>query len=592
MSETAESPAAVWQDAALAAAVFAVEPAAIGGLVLRAPAGPIRDRWLALVRELLPPTAPLRRVPAHASDDRLLGGLDLAATLRAGRPVAERGILVETDGGAVMLAMAERSSSGTAARIAAALDTGEVVLERDGLALRTPTRFGVLALDEGVTAEEHPPAALLERLAIHLDLTSLAARDADGPVHTADEVAAARALLPSARVPDAVLQAICATAMALGIASVRVPILALQVARTAAALAGRAVVCEADAAVAGRLVLAARATCVPAEDPPAEEEPDRPTPAESDAQRPSDGSAAEDDSARHDEALSDVVLAATKAAIPAGLLAQLQLAGGTRGRQRSPGKAGLPGSCALRGRPAGVRRGEPQRGARLNVVETLRAAAPWQRLRQRSGQQRTGIEVRREDFRVSRFRQRAQTSTIFVVDASGSAALHRLAEAKGAVELLLADCYVRRDRVALLAFRGRTAELLLPPTRSLARAKRSLAGLPGGGATPLAAGIDAAAALADAVRRKGDTPIVIVLTDGRANMTRDGAGGRARAEQEALAAARAVRLAGVTALLVDTSPRPQPLAGQLATEMGAAYLPLPHADAGTLSRAVQAATAA
>jgi magnesium chelatase subunit D len=116
------------------------------------------------------------------------------------------------------------------------------------------------------------------------------------------------------------------------------------------------------------------------------------------------------------------------------------------------------------------------------------------------------VEVRRDDFRVGRFEQRSQSTTIFVVDASGSSAFNRLAEAKGAVELLLADCYVRRDRVALLAFRGRGAELLLPPTRSLVRAKRSLAGLPGGGGTPLAAGIDAAAALADAVRRRGETP--------------------------------------------------------------------------------------
>ena len=100
--------------------------------------------------------------------------------------------------------------------------------------------------------------------------------------------------------------------------------------------------------------------------------------------------------------------------------------------------------------------------------------------------------MRRDDFRMTRFQQRTRTTTIFVVDASGSSALNRLAEAKGAVELLLADCYVRRDQVALLAFRGKEAELLLPPTRSLVRAKRSLAGLPGGGGTPLAAGIDAA----------------------------------------------------------------------------------------------------
>lgn len=196
--------------------------------------------------------------------------------------------------------------------------------------------------------------------------------------------------------------------------------------------------------------------------------------------------------------------------------------------------------------------------------------------------------MRSDDFRITRFKQQARTTTIFVVDASGSAALHRLAEAKGAVELLLADCYVRRDQVVLIAFRGQGAELLLPPTRSLVRAKRSLAGLPGGGGTPLAAGIDAALTLAETVRRHGDTPVVILLTDGRANIGRDGKPGRAQATEEALAAARQLRAAGLTALLVDTSPRPQGQAEALAQAMNAQYLPLPHADAVALSRAVQA----
>ena len=198
------------------------------------------------------------------------------------------------------------------------------------------------------------------------------------------------------------------------------------------------------------------------------------------------------------------------------------------------------------------------------------------------------IQVRIEDFHVTRYRQRSETTTIFAVDASGSSASNRLAEAKGAVELLLADCYVRRDSVAVLAFRGKTSELLLPPTRSLVRAKRSLSALPGGGGTPLAAGIDAAEALAASVQRRGGTPVIVLLTDGRANVGRDGLGGRARAEQEALEAATLLKLSGRTVLLVDTSPRPAPLAQALATAMSARYLPLPYADAALLSRAVQA----
>jgi magnesium chelatase subunit D len=143
----------------------------------------------------------------------------------------------------------------------------------------------------------------------------------------------------------------------------------------------------------------------------------------------------------------------------------------------------------------------------------------------------------------------------------------------------------------LLAFRGRGVELLLPPTRSLVRAKRSLASLPGGGGTPLASGIGAAMTLADAVRRRGETPTVVFLTDGHANVARDGSGSRVRAEEDAIVAAKVMRAAGFKALLLDTSPRPQPLARRLADEMGALYLPLPYADAMMLSRAIHTAVA-
>ncbi|MCS6932144.1 MAG: VWA domain-containing protein, partial [Acetobacteraceae bacterium] len=239
-----------------------------------------------------------------------------------------------------------------------------------------------------------------------------------------------------------------------------------------------------------------------------------------------------------------------------------------------------------RGRPIGARPGALGGGARLALLETLRAAAPWQRLRPKGPGR---IAIRRQDFRIRRFKHHAETTTIFAVDASGSAALARLAEAKGAVELLLAECYVRRDRVALIAFRGTKAELLLPPTHSLVRAKRSLAALPGGGGTPLASGIEAAHLLAGQERRAGRTPLVVLLTDGRANIARDGAPGRPQAEADALAAARLLGAAGIGLLLVDTSPRPSPFAQTLAREAGGRYLALPQPGSGALQRAVQEA---
>jgi magnesium chelatase subunit D len=581
----ADAPVPAWPLALGVAAAFAVDPAGLGGVVVRASAGPLRERWQAALQRLLPAGTPWRRIPLHVNDSRLLGGLDLTATLKAGRPVAERGLLAEADGGVVVLPMAERVSAATAARLTAAMDASEVAVERDGLALRSAARFGVVAFDEGDADDERPAAGLLDRLAFQLDLSGVRWRDTFDPDLSAEDIAAARSRLARVLVPGSVLQALTTTAAALGIASLRAPLLALQAARAACALDGRLAVNDDDAAFAARVVLAPRATCmpVPADDSAEEEPPPESEQAEEPQQAGEEG---------FDRPLDDRVLEAALAAIPPGLLAQLAAAGASRGRSASSGRAGQPQHGRLRGRPVGTRRGELRDGQRLNVVETLRAAAPWQPLRQRGPAMpaaRRRVQVRPEDFRIARFKQRAQTTTIFAVDASGSAALHRLAEAKGAVELLLADCYVRRDRVALVAFRGQGAELVLPPTRSLVRAKRSLAGLPGGGGTPLATGIDVALELAGSLARRGDTPVLILLTDGRANVSRDGSGGRAAAERDALAAARRARLAGFAALLVDTSPRPEPQAERIAAAMGARYLPLPHADARAVSRAARAA---
>jgi magnesium chelatase subunit D len=185
-------------------------------------------------------------------------------------------------------------------------------------------------------------------------------------------------------------------------------------------------------------------------------------------------------------------------------------------------------------------------------------------------------------------RQRSQTAVVFVVDASGSSAMHRLAELKGAVKLLLADCYVRRDLVAVIAFRGRRAELVLPPTRSLVRARRCMADLPGGGGTPLACGLKLAHELAEQMHRRAVAPVLVLMTDGDANVALDGSADRRSAEQQATLTAKALRAADIRSLLIDTAPRPQPAARGLASALGCTYLPLPHADARALRGAVLA----
>jgi magnesium chelatase subunit D len=426
-------------------------------------------------------------------------------------------------------------------------------------------------------------------------------RDYPANLISFEEIVAARERLLDVTIGDELLEAVCGTAMALGVDSARATLMTLSAARANAALNGDLEVGGGDVRAAAELVLAPRATRLPPtpqseasteqeqepeEEPEQEPEQEPPPPPEENEQPPD--SESDPASEQNPQALEDQILEATKAAIPAGLLSQL-LAGGVR-RRASSGKSGAAVKGGLRGRPAGSRRAMPAHGSRLHLMDTLRAAAPWQKIRKATAKnQQAKIQVRAEDFHVARIKQKTATTTLFVVDASGSSALNRLAEAKGAVELLLADCYVRRDQVALIAFRGKQAELLLPPTRSLVRAKRSLSGLPGGGGTPLATAIDTAASVAEGLQRRGITPVIVFLTDGRANVARSGSGGRELAFSEAMEAARQLAVMQMSVLFIDTSPQPQKPAADLAAAMRARYLPLPLAGAATVSLAVRAA---
>lgn len=624
-------------DAWWAAVLLAVDPAGLGGVRLRGGPGPQREGWLALLRAALPAAAPVRRLPPYIDDSALLGGLDLGASLSAGRACVQSGLLARCDGGVLVVPMAERLPVGQAALLAAALDQGRVHLAREGLTQVQPARLALVALDEGGADErETLPEALGERLGLVVDGLGMRegdAGDADGVDRAADrsvaedpalaaDAEAARTRLPAVGGSDAQLEALAAAAQQLGVPGVRALWQAWRLARASAAWAGRSSLDTEDLQRAVRMVLLPRATQLPPvpvatdtpEDPAAAASAaaDEPTPADAEAPPrdvinppPSDPAhpppdmpltpdgdpaAVDPDLAR---AAAERLIAATLSALPQGLLARMA-ASGARRRAGARGKAGER-QTAMRGRPRGSRAGALRSGARLHLVDTLRAAAPWQPLRRREAAHRPAppaVFVRPEDFRLWRFQSRRQTTTVFVVDASGSAALHRLAEAKGAVESLLAECYVRRDRVALVSFRGNGAlhgaELLLPPTRSLARARRCLSGLPGGGGTPLAAGLGLAWEVVQAECRRGATAVTVVLSDGRANLARNGTPGRPAAMADALSCARDWALGGQPAIWLDTSPRPHEAAAQLAQAMAARYLHLPVVDAAGVAQLVRA----
>jgi magnesium chelatase subunit D len=585
VSDAAEQQLTVCRDGVLAARLFVIDPHGFGGIVVRSAAGPVRDLWLTWVQSQIVSKSPWVKMPCNVDDDRMLGGLDFAVTLQTGRPVAQTGLLAQANGGTLVCAMAERLPFSAAARVAQALDNSEVVVDRDGFSSRASARFGVIALDESVEPDECVPTPLSERLAFWVDLSGVSMRDAvvifDPLAIDVEDVRRAQALLMHVEIGNELIQALCNAAMAFGISSLRTVLQAVRAARAISALESRSSCTEIDIADAARLVFAPRARIIP--QAPAESD-QTSTPA---SNEPESSEAAQAEPSTQ-QPMQDQVIAATRAAIPVALLASV-VSTGPVGRRAQSGRAGTLQKSLQRGRVVGVMRTARSASARLNVLATLRTAIPWQKLRMRPEKNTsTRIALRAEDFRVNRFKQRTQTTTVIAMDASGSLALHRMAEAKGAVELLLAQCYVRRDHVAVIAFRGKDAEVLLPPSRSLTRAKRALAGLPGGGATPLARGIESALAVADSVRRKGETPSIVLLTDGQANMSLNGVGGRAQAQADALRLADQVRAAGIQGLLIDTSPQPQQGAFEVANRMGARYLPLPHADARTLTHAIQA----
>ena len=625
---------------ALTALLLAVDARGLCGAVLDHPLHEHARAFTALLQRALPDGAPLRRVPAGVTPDRLYGGVDLAATLSRGRIVSEKGVLAAADGGVLVVPMAERLSIAARTALCEVLDHADVQVARDGIAERHPARVCAVIMDESID-DEAVHDALRDRLAFVVRL------DGTGDTELPDDVHApmtatwarlardARHRLMSVSIDDTWIEALCQTADAFGIDSVRAPLMALRCARAHAALHGRLMMVEADAEIAAALVLAPRATRWPAppdtppEQPPAGDENDTaagqnaPPPPPAGESEQAEQETPPDDPDREQptspSSQTDLLRQAVASALPPGLLAQLleQVTGGAM-----HGRVGAERQNMLRGRPRGARSGLPRGGARLHLLDTLRAAAPWQRVRQRhaallaastaaalppagapsgnAGRSKSAppasapasaprIAIRREDFRIRRYIEKTGTTVLFVVDASGSAALHRLAEAKGAVELLLAESYARRDRVSLLAFRGQGTEVLLPPTRALARAKKVLAALPGGGGTPMAHAIETALEQALATRRGGSAPLVVMLTDGRANIARDGTPGRAGAERDAIAAAGRLAQQNIPALFVDTSLRGEPVARRLADAMRARYVLLPAANAKALGGLVRTA---
>lgn len=569
-----------WTLANIALGLLKLDPS-LKGILISAAYGPVQQAYLDRMNK----TFKVTTIPVSATLERLNGGLDISQTLATGKPVHQPGLLATQDG-ALLVHGAERLDTLTSTTLSTHVDKQEA-----------PDTVLVL-MDESTDDETGlADSPIADRLAMMIELPALPM----ATLEVLDDAAQPNSHGTSLRIEDielndSLLQELALLAQRLGVDSVRALLFAVRVARVHAAFNHRTTVETSDAAIAAQLVLAPRATMMePIEEQAEEEEP--PEPAD-DTAEPEDPPLPEVDQGNQqdqapneeqDESSEDIgeqLLEAAAATLPQHVIANL-----VRG-QKNNRKAGRDASSTGKGttgRPTGVRR---PRGSlnnqRLNIVETLKAAAPKQRLRGARPNTGMRLQVRVEDFRVTRYKQPTRTTTVFVVDASGSAALNRLAEAKGAVELLLAECYVRRDRVALISFRGTEARLELPPTRSLVRAKRGLAGLPGGGGTPLASGLELASQVAQQLKQAGETPVVVIMTDGKANITRHGEASRTQAMEDAHQAARQLANLQIKCLFIDTAPRARPQARELAASLQASYLPLPSASSSKFPELIRA----
>ncbi|WP_020121376.1 putative cobaltochelatase [Streptomyces canus] len=580
-------------------------------------------------------TRPARMVelPVGASEDRLVGALDIERALAEGVKAFEPGLLADAHRGILYVDEVNLLHDHLVDLLLDAAAMGASYVEREGVSVRHASKFllvGTMNPEEGelrpqlldrfgltveVAASREPDQrveVVRRRLAYDDDPAGFATRWADEEAAVRQRIVAARELLPSVRLGDGALRQIAATCAAFEVDGMRADIVMARTATALAAWAGRTEVLAEDVRQAALLALPHRRRRNPFDAPGLDEdkldetleefsgsgdsgdsgnddEPDPDGPGGGGGQPPSgpqdDGPQADGGSGAQPEAgdggepqasgAGSGEQAAARASEPfrTKVLSVPGLGDGAAGRRSR--------ARTEHGRTTGARR---PRGAltKLHLAATVQAAAPHQRARGRSG---PGLVVRRDDLRQATREGREGNLVLFVVDASGSmAARQRMSAVKGAVLSLLLDAYQRRDKVGLVTFRGSAAEVALPPTSSVDAAAARLETLPTGGRTPLAAGLLRAHEVlrVERLRDPARRALVVVVTDGRAT------GGP---EPVALAgrAARLFAAGGVASVVVDCESGPVRLglAGQLAGELGGTAVTLDELRADSIAGLVK-----
>ena len=564
-------------------------------------------------------------LPVGASEDRLVGALDIERALSEGVKAFEPGLLADAHRGILYVDEVNLLHDHLVDLLLDAAAMGASYVEREGVSVRHAARFllvGTMNPEEGelrpqlldrfgltveVAASREPDQrveVVRRRLAYDDDPAAFAARWAEEEAAVRARIVAARELLPSVRLGDGALRQIAATCAAFEVDGMRADIVMARTATALAAWAGRTDVLAEDVRQAALLALPHRRRRNPFDAPGLDEDKldetleefggsddDDPDPDPGPDGPGGGGGQPEPDDAPEGDGDTAARPEAGEGGQPqpsgAGEQSAARASEPFRTQQLSvpgigEGAAGRRSRARTEhGRTTGARR---PRGAltKLHLAATVQAAAPHQRARGRSG---PGLVVRRDDLRQATREGREGNLVLFVVDASGSmAARQRMSAVKGAVLSLLLDAYQRRDMVGLVTFRGTAADVALPPTSSVDAAAARLETLPTGGRTPLAAGLLRAHDVlrVERLRDPARRPLVVLVTDGRAT------GGP---EPVALAgrAARLFAADGVASVVVDCESGPVRLglAGQLAGELGGTAVTLDELRADSIAGLVK-----
>ncbi|HKP86855.1 MAG TPA: magnesium chelatase ATPase subunit D [Blastocatellia bacterium] len=540
-------------------------------------------------------------LPLSITEENLLGGLDVERTLSAGKRVQKPGLLSTADGGILLIDDLSLLDAKIASLVGAAFETGEVKIEREGYSAAHPAEFLLIgaynpadgppcsALYDrvGMIVESPPVCSPDERAAIisrsiqsENDSSSVAREHALAVAELKAALDQARRLLPRVQLTRGQAKKLAQAALALGVEGNRVDIFAVRAARASAALAGRGKVEEDDLIAAIQLVLLPRANTPPV--------PERDETAAEQATGSSQNESIDDEAETAGKVapVEDLIIKAIDARVPENLFEQMR----ARQKRSRAGKRGAP-LPADRGRAvtSSAQRGQLSKPA---LFATLAAAAPFQAARRKSD---SAVKIKKSDLRYRRFKNKSGILFIFAVDASGSMAFNRMAEAKGALARTLRQAYLHRDKVALISFRGEKADVLLHPTRSMEIAKSLIDGLPAGGGTPIAAGLTRALELARQARiRKMSQTLIVLMTDGRANVPSQTIGRADRTDRGAISEelkqiGRVLLTEGVASVVIDTRSRfvSSGEARNLAEMLGGKYLYLPRANAAGIHKAIE-----